>query len=258
MNLRRLPRWMINLLSKMRNPYVTNEHFVPLKGLEIEPYVATHNKTGLHHLLRYYWAIKVLADEERPLSVLDIGCGAGYGSFLIASQLPHVVVTGADFDSRSVRKAATEYSASNLSFIVGDMVTWEKTIGRQKYDVIVSFDTLEHISHREIALENIVMHLNTDGKLLLSTPCGHEELLVTPPWPHHEIEYSYSSLYRFLRRYFETIQGADMDLFPHHEVFDVLVQAQVPYANRMNPVLCSAPIPVVTPYDKKPDLIPQG
>ncbi len=247
---RKIPRWLLSLLTRLKNPYVANEHFVPLKGLRLEPYIADRNKTALHHLTRYYWAIDVLKQEAGVRSVLDIGCGAGYGSFILASALPHVRILGADYDQASIRKAARQYQLPNLAFRFGSLVEWPETLGSGRYDCVVSFDTLEHIEHRELAMENIVVHLNDEGILLLSTPCGHEKVQTEPPWPAHKIEYSYPALYAFIRRYFQSVVGADQPGFPHLEAFQVLDDLNVAYDHRMNPVVCRGPIRVAGPYTR--------
>ena len=61
--------------------------FVPEEGVSIEEYLARGDRTAVHHLLRYEWACDVLATEDsRVKTVLDIACGAGYGSHQIAQR----------------------------------------------------------------------------------------------------------------------------------------------------------------------------
>jgi SAM-dependent methyltransferase len=232
----------------MRRGAIVNEHFVPTLGLELAPYLAKGDRTAVHHLLHYDWAVKVVGDLATKNLILDVACGAGYGSYLLARAFPTAQVLGVDYDRTAIQYANKHYSLPNLQFKIGDTLLWQKTIGATSFDCIVSFETLEHCKHREIMLENLVAHLNPQGCLLLSTPCGWDENVLHPRWPHHAIEYSSASLYDFLSRYFAQIRRPDGPDFPHLEVFDCLNGTGIVYNLRLNPVVCSLPIRIDNPY----------
>jgi cyclopropane fatty-acyl-phospholipid synthase-like methyltransferase len=222
---------------------VVDEHFVPEDGVGIEGYLERGDRTAVHHLIRYEWACRVIASESGIDTLLDIACGIGYGSFQIAKSFPRIRVTGADYDHDAIDQARRRYSAPNVEFVHGDLVHWDETLGTDAYDCVVCFDTIEHISHREIMMENLVNHLTDDGMLFLSTPVRSTNVL-NPGWEHHKIEYSSGSLHAFLRRYFEEILFPDDGSLPCRDVFDRLNRDEVIYLLRMNPVLCRGPIRV--------------
>ena len=230
------------------NRAVENEHFVPKRGLDVQAYIAAGDRTGAHHLIRYAWALDVLGQHSLTAPILDVACGAGYGSYMLANALPDVQIVGADYDAAAVRYAQAHYRLPNLKFQHGDVLRWSATLGDDRYGAVVSFDTLEHCPHREIMLEHLVEHLADDGLLLLSTPCGHEENQLRPRWPHHKIEYAAASLYDLLRRYFHNVQRPEEPDFPGLGNFDLFTGTAVSYYLRLNPVLCSEPIRVVNPY----------
>jgi SAM-dependent methyltransferase len=232
----------------MRNGMIVNEHFVPKLGLDLEPYLAKGDRTAVHHLARYRWAIKIIADMAPPKQILDGACGSGYGSYLLARAFPQAQIIGADYDKSAIDYARKQYSSTNLRFIHGDVLWWEQTIGQTTFDCIVSFDTLEHCKHREIMLENLVEHLHPEGRLLLSAPSGWATNNLSPRWHHHAIEYSPASLYDFLSRYFRSIRRPEEPDFPHRAVFEHMQQAGIDYSLCLNPVICSQPIQVVNPY----------
>lgn len=241
--------WAINVATRVfGNSSVINEHFVPKRGLDLSAYIEANDATGAHHLVRYLWATKILEGETPAGPILDVACGAGYGTFLLAQAFPAVRIVGADYDRSAIQYAQQHYQLPNLEFRFGDVLQWEKSIGATQFYSIVSFDTLEHCRHRELMLENVVNHLTDDGLLLLSTPSGHRENVLRPRWPHHMIEYAAPSLYDFLRRYFQGVHRSDEANFPHREVFDVFQNTQISYQLRLNPVLCRAPIRVTNPY----------
>ena len=167
---------------------------------------------------------------------------------MIARHIPSLNVTGVDYDPSAIRMAQKTYTLPNLKFQQGDAIRWDGALNDQSYDCITSFDTLEHVLHREIMLENLVRHLKPGGCLLLSTPCGSDVNNLHPFWPHHKIEYSTASLYDFLRRYFETILAPDMPGFPNLDVFDVLKGTGVSYLLQLNPVVCKNPVIFPNPY----------
>ena len=248
-----------NAASLVKDLSQSIEFFVPEKGLDLQDYLNTVlpadaipkavrlRKQAIHHLGRYYWATKVLA-KCPPGSILDVACGSGYGSSILAEALPEFSVTGGDYDSRAVEHAATTYGGpNNLEYAPVDVVTWRSPESGDiipNFDYIVSFDTIEHLLHREIALINFSERLNPDGLLLLSTPCKEENLL-NPGWEHHKIEYSYRHLYSLMRRFFGTVLIPDNGSLPELSFWtDVINGQRIEYLLRGNPMACAKPIKI--------------
>ncbi len=227
---------------------VVDEHFAPSLGLELETYIKSGDVNGVHHLIRYIWSLKIIADLPFVEKVLDVACGAGYGSYMIAQNFPSVRVTGVDYDPKSIEDAQKNYSLPNLEYKCGDVTRWKETIGEAMFDCILSFDTVEHVIHREIMMQNVVEHVSRQGALLLSTPCGYDVTNLRPAWQYHKIEYSAARLYDFLKRYFQAILRPDDSTLPHLEVFERLKGSGIDYLLRMNPVLCRGPIVIENPY----------
>lgn len=220
---------------------VTDEHFVPEDGVTLEDYFRQKQTIAVHHLIRYRWAEAALDEVVPAGAILDVACGAGYGTYGIAKRFPHVEVIGADYDSNAIEFARQKYTAPNLRFQEADMTRWSESIGDGEFAHIISFDTIEHVAHREIALQNIVEHLQPSGSLLLSTPVRPATTL-NPGWEHHKIEFSPVALYDFLRRYFEEVRAPDFSNLPCVNVFDFINKEGPTYLLRMNPVVCRWPI----------------
>ena len=236
---------------RKKNPAETVEFYSPQLGFSVEPYITADDKQGIHHVARYQWASMVIADVK-PRRVVDVACGAGYGSHMLATASPTCEVIGVDYDPRAVAHAKAHFQQPNLSFREGSMVTWTgagESLG--ECDLIISFDTIEHLLHREIALQSIAENLTDDGALILSTPCGFSETRLNPDWEHHKIEFSHIDLFKFLSRFFgRVIQPQDED-FPHYAFWrDVVNKDKARYLNRMNPVICRDPIRS-PPYQRK-------
>jgi 2-polyprenyl-3-methyl-5-hydroxy-6-metoxy-1,4-benzoquinol methylase len=226
---------------------VVDEHFVPGGDTNLRDAIRAGDANAVHHLIRYEWVARCLAD--RPVSsLLDLATGSGYGAHELAARLSSTRVTGIDYDAGAIEEARARYVLPNLEYRTGDATRWAETIGPEAFDVIVSFDMIEHVVHREIMMEGLVSHLAPAGALLLSTPCGWNEPALQPEWPHHRIEYSAASLYDFLRRYFAVVVRPEDRGFPHRDVFDLLAEGPVTYLLKMNPVACREPILIENPY----------
>ena len=170
---------------------IKDEHFVPEFGLDIEKYKEADNMTGAQHLIRYLWVIDLLSEYDSVNSIIDIACGSGYGSYLLAEKYKYIQVLGVDYDPAAIKYAKTNFLRPNLSFKVGDICRWSEMIGGQEYDCIISFDTIEHVLHREIMMQNVVDHMNKESLFILSTPLT-SEIKFVPEWEYHKIEYSFS------------------------------------------------------------------
>jgi SAM-dependent methyltransferase len=114
------------------------------------------------HLHRYMLAFGM----SRDLDVLDIACGEGYGAAYLAIVARSVV--GVDIDPQSIRHAGARYTGMNLSFRVGSCT--DIPLADRSVDVVVSFETIEHIEQHERFLKEILRVLRPDGRLIISSP----------------------------------------------------------------------------------------
>jgi trans-aconitate 2-methyltransferase len=108
--------------------------------------------------------------------VLDIGCGTGEITQLIANRLPEGAVVGLDQSPAAIAAATTASIAKgkNLAFVRGDA----KNLAYQnEFDVVVSFSTLHWVDDHSIVLKGIHSSLKPNGKLLLTLPTGYSKPL---------------------------------------------------------------------------------
>lgn len=116
------------------------------------------------HMHRYAYA----APFARGKRVLDAACGEGYGSALLAQAGAEVL--GIDIDEASVGHARSRYAGiANLSFQRADVTALDQ-LPDTSFDVIVSFETLEHVQAQERMLAGFRRLLRPDGLLLVSSP----------------------------------------------------------------------------------------
>jgi SAM-dependent methyltransferase len=117
---------------------------------------------AVEHLHRY----AIAQELARGKVVLDLASGEGYGSSLISSVAYRVV--GIDVSHEAVEHARATYRAENLQFLVGrcDAIPLEKS----SIDLVVCFETIEHIQNHEATFDEFRRVLRPEGLLLLSTP----------------------------------------------------------------------------------------
>lgn len=154
--------------------------------------------TGFEHLHRYLLARTVVAGRR----VLDIACGEGYGSALLADSAASVV--GADIDRDAIRHAAGRYARPNLHFLQADAQRF--ALAPASVDVVVSFETLEHFPDQAHFLAALKRTLAPGGLLLVSTPNKGEYNREADPNPHHARELDRADFVALLGRYFANVQ----------------------------------------------------
>lgn len=117
------------------------------------------------HTRRYEFAMNY-ADSSKD--VIDVACGEGYGSAMLA-QKAHSVI-GIDIDRDAVNFASQKYALPNLKFKQGGASSLE--VPSNSADVIVSFETIEHMSRgdQEYFVREADRVLKKDGILIVSTP----------------------------------------------------------------------------------------
>lgn len=131
----------------------TGERYVPAVDGEIRQ----------EHMHRYAFAAGFVSGKR----VLDVACGEGYGSALLAASAAAVV--GVDIDPAAIAHATATYAGrANLRFTQGDVCQLPLEDGC--IDVIVSFETIEHHDRHESMMLEFRRTLTPTGLLILSSP----------------------------------------------------------------------------------------
>lgn len=155
---------------------------------------------ALEHRHRYLLACTYANGKD----VLDIACGEGYGSSMLADVAKSVI--GVDIAEEAIAHASTQYAASNLAFRQGNAA--EIPLEDASVDLVVSFETIEHHDRHEDMLREIKRVLRPGGLLLISSPDKHEYTDVSG----EQNEFHVHELYR---NEFETLLSSH---FAHHKL----------------------------------------
>ena len=149
------------------------------------------------HLSRYAFAAR-LARRKR---VLDIGCGAGYGSAELSLTAGSVV--GIDIAADAVGYAADHYQRPNLTFQVAGAA--ELPFPDASFDLVVAFEVIEHLRDWERLIAEARRVLTPSGQFVVSTPNKAyyaETRRLTGPNPFHEHEFEFEEFKTALEQHF--------------------------------------------------------
>ena len=149
------------------------------------------------HLKRYQFASSYIQGKN----VLDAATGVGYGAAYLSQVAKQVI--GIDIDPVAIDYGQRKYKNHNLQLQVADVTSTNFT--DSEFDVICSFETIEHLPQIPAYLQEMVRLLTTDGIYIVSTP-QVPQTNQNPENPYHTVEFSRRDFETLLRQYFGEIE----------------------------------------------------
>ncbi len=152
-----------------------------------------------------YWGDHV-ARYERALPhtvgarILDIACGTGYGLSLLRRRA--ALVVGVDVSADAIATA----SSAGATLVLASGYALPFSDG--SFDLVTSFETLEHLEARPAFLRELSRILRPEGRLLLSTPNARHTRPIAgrPRNPFHVHEYTAEELRDELNAVFSSVE----------------------------------------------------
>ncbi len=133
---------------------------IEFTGERYQPEIS--GQIAFEHFHRYRFACAHAVGKR----VLDVACGEGYGSDILSKIADSV--TGLDISEATVANALSRYRGANLEFVVGNAA--ELPFDNASFDLVVSFETIEHHDQHEQMVLEIKRVLRPDGMLIISSP----------------------------------------------------------------------------------------
>ena len=139
------------------------------------------------HLSRYVWSLFFCAGK----SVLDVGCGTGYGTWLISTVASDVL--GLDCCAEAIQEAKQTFGEPFICTAI------EEANLNKQFDVVVCFEVLEHLTNLDIGMECLKQHMKADGVALVSLP------LHQPSEFHHKRDFGCEQWKALLEQHFQIV-----------------------------------------------------
>jgi 2-polyprenyl-3-methyl-5-hydroxy-6-metoxy-1,4-benzoquinol methylase len=151
-------------------------------------------------LCRYDRLLRAIPDDAR--TIVDIGCGDGALTYLLASREMAREVIGCDMDKIGIDLARDK--VIDLPF--SDKITLKNKsisqceIGPRSVDAIIMCEVIEHVEDVSELLEEIQKIGRPGGVLVITTPRKKRD---GSKWDqHHVLEYTEDNLYELISQYF--------------------------------------------------------
>jgi len=163
-------------------------------GIIITP-TSIKNYITQQHIMRYVFA----SNYVKGKIVLDVACGSGYGSNYLARKGAKMVF-GVDLDNKPLEIARKFYSLPNVKFIQGNVL--ELPFPNKFFDVVISFETIEHLYETDEYIAEIKRVLKKGGIFICSTP----NIKYTQHPPFHVHEFYPDEFYSLLENNFFKVE----------------------------------------------------
>jgi 2-polyprenyl-3-methyl-5-hydroxy-6-metoxy-1,4-benzoquinol methylase len=133
------------------------------------------------HCDRYRFAGRNIS----PGRVLDIACGTGYGSHLLAGEFGESIseIVAVDISEESILYAEQLYKLPKITYVLEDAFIFTDS---KKFHSIVSLETIEHLNDPSVFINKLYDLLHPGGVLIASAPIT----LSTDVNPYHVNDFS--------------------------------------------------------------------
>lgn len=151
------------------------------------------------HISRYRFA-SLLSQRRR---VLDIGCGTGYGTELLAANATHSI--GLDNDPETIAYASSRFARAQFVCASASALPF----AARSFDLITAFEVIEHLEEWRHLLSEAARVLTPEGIFLVSTPNKSYYAWTRKevgPNPFHVHEFELSEFKESLGRSFPFVQ----------------------------------------------------
>jgi SAM-dependent methyltransferase len=133
---------------------------LPLTGERTVPGIPAENYWFRRHEAAYVFAAPLVAGR----TVVEVGCGEGYGAALLARNADRVI--GVDYDALTVRHARGAYP--EVGFVRANLAALPLADG--SVDIVTTLQVIEHVWDHGQFVRECLRVLRPDGLLLVTTP----------------------------------------------------------------------------------------
>lgn len=185
---------------------------LPVAALERYPLHVLKKERDLHmdmlreagvrsdaHVARYEWASHYIRPGDR---VLDAACGLGYGAYVMSKRSEAHSILGIDGSDWAREYAHLSFSDTRVKFRTGFLPDVLMDYPDSSFDLIVSFETLEHVEDPVALLQEYARLLTPGGRIVASVPNDWSDESGKDPNPHHLHVYEWERLQHEMAGFF--------------------------------------------------------
>lgn len=121
------------------------------------------------HLARYLPARRYCAGKH----VLDVACGEGYGAHALAERWSAARVDAVDISPEAIEAARANFPSPKIAYHCAGADDLEARFASASFDVVTSFETVEHVPDAGAFLTALAGLAKRDGVVLVSCPNDH-------------------------------------------------------------------------------------
>jgi len=156
-------------------------------------------RRNIYIVARYQLILKLIKEEIHHNNILDLGCGDGVLSYLLAKK--GAEVKGIDNSEEAIKIAKQKCrDMKNVEFLLAS--AYELPFSDNNFEFVVVSEVLEHLKYPESALSEIKRVWNKKGKIMISTPIKFTE---EPLDAMHYKEFFEGEFRTLLEKYFQDI-----------------------------------------------------
>lgn len=152
---------------------------------------------------RHVAAYRFAATKAVGKSVLDAGCGEGFGTHTLADVAAEVL--GVDYSPLAISECQRLWNKPNLRFQQVNLT--EQGSFTETFDLMINFQVIEHITDPLPFLKGLHQRLAPTGTLILTTP---NRLRTVSENPYHVREYTAAELTELLKKVFGNVEMTGM------------------------------------------------
>ncbi|MGC8797654.1 MAG: class I SAM-dependent methyltransferase [candidate division WOR-3 bacterium] len=172
--------------------------FVNLEGGGIEQHY--DRRLRFHHCANYAAAMTILGGENRPLRLLELGCGSGALAFGFARTMPaEWTLLATDYSWHLIDFARRNYQTPNLKFECFDIAHLNRRL-LSEFDAVMMLEVIEHLNRKQVQMLFSRLHrgLKPNARVIISTLDRSAFRRPFSGYCHHKTEYSYQTLSQLL------------------------------------------------------------
>jgi len=155
----------------------------------VPDHVPDADEAGRASLALHYERYAFASEHARPGRALDLACGVGYGTRMLADARSDVTsLTGVDLSPGAVEYASGHYACERVRYVQSDGMAFAPEEGAG-FDTIVSLETIEHLPEPQAFFDRLCSLLASGGVLVASVPTTPSVDLN----PHHLHDFTLAS-----------------------------------------------------------------